>query len=168
MRYRLRLWASVGLLLGWAGLAEAQQPPPTAIWGRTSSTTTPTRAFRVDPCQANAKVYLPVATTGSAQIITGTAAQKIYLCSVSMWAGGAETFSIVAGTGTVCATATVAVIGFTTGSGGMRVDTASPFFAGTGEVAIAATTVNGDNLCVLQAAAAALSGVITYVKSTVQ
>ena len=54
-------------------------------------------------------------TTGT-QIVTGSAGNKIYICSVVLITAADQSISLVEGTGTVCATSIAAVMGGTTAS----------------------------------------------------
>ena len=116
-----------------------------------------------DPCQGNAKVYLPISQAANAQLITGTSAKKIYICHIMFNGSDAENISIVAGTGSVCATNTVAVFGSTTAANGMNFAANSGTSLGMGGFAIAATTVNADNLCLFQSGSGRVAGGMTYV-----
>ena len=113
---------------------------PTVLYN--TSGTAVTLSPVLDPCQLNAKVYTPISTTANVQMITGTAAKKVYICSILLKNAIAENFSIVAGTGTTCGTATVAVIGGATAALGLVFDASSGFVLGDGLSAIAATTIN--------------------------
>lgn len=121
------------------------------------------RSKILDPCEANDKVYKTISQTTSTQLITGTASKKIYVCSVMIVTAGAENVSFVAGTGSVCGTSTVAVIGSTTAANGPNLAANTGFSHGSGFSSIAATTVNADNLCLLQSSANRIAGVMTYV-----
>ena len=121
------------------------------------------KRLRADPCAVNAKLYLPISQTTSTQLITGTASKKLYLCSLYVVATGAEAISFVAGTGSVCATNTVAVIGGTTAVAGLGLAANGVLPMGDGGFSLAATTVNADNLCLFQDGSDRLGGVLTYV-----
>jgi hypothetical protein len=116
-----------------------------------------------DPCELNAKVYLPFSQATSAQLIPGTSSKKTYLCSVTLVAGDAENVSFVSGTGTVCATSIAAVIGSTTAANGLNLAANGGFAMGNGASALAAITANAANLCLLQSGTGRVSGVLTYV-----
>jgi hypothetical protein len=109
--------------------------------------------------------FANVSQTASAQIITGVSGRRIYICSINLVSALANNVAIVAGTGSTCGTSTVAVPGT---SGGTTAATGWNFGAnggiahGGGLGAIAKTTVNGDNLCILQSASTQLSGGISY------
>lgn len=118
---------------------------------------------RGDPCALNAKVYTPISQTAGTQLITGTSSKKTYICSVVLVGSDAENVSLVAGTGTVCATNTVAVIGGASAATGPNLAANGGFTMGTGVAAIAATTVNADNLCLLQSGSGRVAGVMTSV-----
>ena len=120
-----------------------------------------------DPCQVNARTYGNINQTTGTQLITGTASKKIYFCSWNDQNGGtAQNYSVVAGTGTVCATTTVAVTGLsggTTAATGWNVAANGGRTLGNGQSSIAATTVNADNVCLLQSASIQISGGFSYV-----
>lgn len=118
-----------------------------------------------DPCEVNAAVYLAISQAASTQIISGTASNKLYICHifVEVASTGGEKFSVVAGTGSVCATNSVAVIGSTTAANGMDFSASGGMSLGSGAKAIAKTTVNADNLCILQSGTTRLNGSMKYV-----
>ena len=99
-------------------------------------------------------------TTGTT-IITGTASQRIYICSILLVSATAQNVSIVEGTGTVCATGITALYGGTTASialaanGGFAQASPKPFIS---------TQVTANGLCILQSGAGNVSGSISYVK----
>jgi hypothetical protein len=117
----------------------------------------------LDPCVSAVKVYTPITTTANVQLITGTASKKTYICSIMLVSAAAENISLVAGTGTVCATSIVAVIGGTTAATGPNLAANGGFVVGDGAHAFAATTVNADNLCILKSGAGVVAGVMTSV-----
>jgi hypothetical protein len=117
----------------------------------------------VDPCAGNAKVYTAISQTAGTQLITGTSAKKTYVCSFFVIGADAENVSLVAGTGTVCATNTVAVIGGTSAANGPNMAANGGFVIGNGNYSIAATTVNADNLCLLQSGSGRIAGAMTSV-----
>jgi len=119
-----------------------------------------------DPCRINAKTFVGIDQVTSTQLVTGVAAKKIYICSVQLVTATSQNVVFVAGTGTTCGTTTVAVPGL---SGGATADEGWNFGKnagiafGTGGWAIAATTVNQDNLCLLQSSSGQVSGGFSYV-----
>lgn len=118
----------------------------------------------LDACAGNAKVHTPISLTANTQLITGTALKKTYVCSILLISSAAgEGVSLVAGTGSVCGTSTVAVIGGATAATGLILAANVPVSPGNGAASIAATTVNADNLCLLKTSAALVSGVMTSV-----
>jgi hypothetical protein len=97
--------------------------------------------------------------TASATVITGTASQFLYICSIFLMSATAQNVSVTEGTGTVCATSEDALIGGTTASvavgvtGGMVITSGVPWLK---------TKQAGENLCVEQSGAGNVSGIITY------
>lgn len=118
-----------------------------------------TRTF--DPCSAGTKLFVPISQATGTQLLTGTASNRTYICSivVSQPSSSTQTFSLVNGTGTVCATSTAAMIGATTAANGMQL----PFSHGSGSASIAKSTVNADNVCLLQSSTDRIAGVLSYV-----
>ncbi len=100
--------------------------------------------------------------TASAQLITGTASQKIYFCTVMVISGTAQNIELVEGTGTTCGTGTAGLWGGTTAATG-------PNLAANGGFAVASpaytnfTATAADNVCLLQSGTGQVSGWITYV-----
>ena len=104
--------------------------------------------------------FIAVNQTSSTTVITGTAAKKIYICSIVLLTATTQNVSVVEGTGTVCASGTpVGVLGGTTAS--------MSFNAGGGLVSTAATPwfverTAADNICVVQSGVGNVSGGIFY------
>lgn len=100
--------------------------------------------------------------TASATVITGTASQFIYICSIVLVSATAQNLSLTEGTGTVCATGEAAVMGGTTASiavaanGGFSSVAARPWLK---------TATAADGLCLEQSGAGNVSGIITYKKA---
>lgn len=104
--------------------------------------------------------------TASAQLITGVSGRKIYFCSGNLQMnGGANTASLVSGTGTVCATGITAVPGFdggTTAATGYSFAANSGIVWGGGDSPLARTTNNTDNFCILVGSATRVVGGWNY------
>jgi hypothetical protein len=118
-----------------------------------------------DPCQTATKVYTPInVVTATNTIITGVSAKKKYVCGIFLYPAGTQNVAIFqATTATACATALVAVIGGTTTATGVIMTAQAGFVLGNGASAVAATTVNQTDLCVVTSAAVQLSGVVVTV-----
>jgi hypothetical protein len=118
----------------------------------------------LDPCRTQANIFKPISQTANTQVVTGTAAKKIYICSINLVTAGANNVAIVEGTGTVCATGIAGVsTGGTTAATGWNFAANMGIAQGNGMGSIMAEATNADNLCILQSAAVQLSGVIGYV-----
>jgi hypothetical protein len=122
-----------------------------------------TNAVVLDPCRTNANIFKPISQTASAQLVTGTAAKKIYVCSINLVTAGANNVALVEGTGTTCATGIAGMAGGTTAATGWNFAANGGLTEGSGLGSIMAEATNADNLCLLQSAAVQLSGVIGYV-----
>jgi hypothetical protein len=118
-----------------------------------------------DPCQTATKAYTTInVATATNTIITGVAAKKKYICGIFLYPAGADNIAIFqATTATSCATALVGVIGGTTTATGIVATAQAGFVLGNGASAVAATTVNQTDLCIVTSAAVQLSGVVVTV-----
>jgi hypothetical protein len=117
----------------------------------------------LDPCRTQANIFKPISQTASAQLVTGTSAKKIYICSINLVTAAANNVAMVEGTGTVCATGIAGMAGGTTAATGWNFAANGGLTQGNGMGSIMAEATNADNLCLLQSAAVQLSGVIGYV-----
>jgi len=117
-----------------------------------------------DVCNFTTKTSLAFSQAASAQLLTGVAGRRTFICGILIHATAAEVVSLVSGTGVVCAGTPAALIGSTTVAQGPSLADKSSLNLGSGNgtVAIAATATN---ICLLQAATSRLSGVLTYVRS---
>jgi hypothetical protein len=119
----------------------------------------------VDPCKGQTKLYVSINQTANTQLAVGTAAKKIYICSIHVVVAAATNVALVEGTGSVCATGTAGVSGF----GGATAATGWNFAAnggialGNGDAAVGAEGTAADNLCLFNSAAGQVSGGISYV-----
>jgi hypothetical protein len=107
--------------------------------------------------------FTPVSITADTQIITaGNANMFVYICSYNLNAAGADIASIVEGTGATCGTNTKAMIGGSTGAGGLAFAASTTVNFGGGAGAVAKTTVAGNNVCILRTTGAILAGVVGW------
>jgi hypothetical protein len=98
--------------------------------------------------------------TASTTVITGTASQFLYVCSIVLVSATAQNISVVEGTGTVCATGIAALVGGTTASVALA---ANGGFSSVAGLPWMKTKTAADNFCVLQSGSGNVSGTITYV-----
>lgn len=117
----------------------------------------------LDPCQSATKLYQTISQTTNTQLFAGTSAKKTYVCHIMVVGADAENISLVAGTGSVCATNTVAVVGSTTAAAGPNLSANGGFSIGQGGFSVAASTVNADNICLFQSGSGRVAGVMSYV-----
>jgi hypothetical protein len=119
----------------------------------------------LDPCKGLTKLYASISQTANTQLVAGTAAKKIYVCSIHVVAAAATNVAVVEGTGSVCATSTAGVSGF----GGATAATGWNFAAnggialGNGDSSLGAEGTSGDNLCIYNSGSGQVSGGISYV-----
>jgi hypothetical protein len=119
--------------------------------------------MRSDPCQVNAKVYLPVSLTANTKIVTGTASKKIYVCSINLVVAAATNVALVEGTGSTCGTNTAGMAGGATAATGWNFAANGGLTQGNGWASIAAQATAADDLCIFVSAANQTSGTIVYV-----
>lgn len=121
----------------------------------------------VDPCQSASAThgFTAISTAASAEIVTGTASLKTYICSITMVADAAVDVAVVAGTGTVCATSIAAVYGGTTAATGLAFAANGGLSEGNGGYWVAVTETAQDNLCLLLSGAVQVSGKIRWAKA---
>lgn len=127
-----------------------------------------TRSRILDPCEANVQSYVAISitTATTTRIVTPSASNKTYICSLFLTSAAADNVGIVEGTGGTCGTGTAGVIGGTTAANG-------PNFAANGGVmlqaggktAVAQTAGTNVDLCLITSAATPLAGGIKYVQA---
>lgn len=148
-----------------AELLAAAEPQGQFATGQGFKITDGNNFFVVDPCKGQAKVYASINQTASAQLVSGTASKKIYVCSIHVVTAAAANVALVEGTGSVCATGAAGVSGF----GGATAATGWNFAAnggialGNGDSSLGAESASGDNLCIFNSGSGQVSGGISYV-----
>jgi hypothetical protein len=124
-----------------------------------------TNSALVDPCQSGIKTYTPIniVTATNTKIVAGVGGKKGYLCGLALYWGGTNNVAIVEGSGTNCGTSPIGIVGGATPATGI-VGTASTTIKmdDTG-YAHAATSVTGNDVCLITSAAVQLSGVAVTV-----
>jgi len=119
----------------------------------------------LDPCKGLTKLYASISQTANTQLVAGTAAKKIYVCSIHVVAAAATNVAVVEGTGSVCATSTAGVSGFggTTAATGWNFAANGGIALGNGDSSLGAEGTSGDNLCIFNSGSGQVSGGISYV-----
>lgn len=107
--------------------------------------------------------FKPVSITTGTQLITGTASQNVYICSIDLVVSAADNVALVEGTGTVCATGTAGMAGGTTAAAGWNFTANGGITKGDGFHAQFKTATQADNVCLLVSGAAQVSGSMTWV-----
>ncbi|HEY6249133.1 MAG TPA: hypothetical protein VI685_04185, partial [Candidatus Angelobacter sp.] len=122
-------------------------------------------AVVADPCQANAKVFVSVNQTANTRLVTGTAAKKIFPCSINLVTATAQNVALVEGTGTTCGTGTAGVQGFggATAATGWNLAANGGLTYGNGASALGAEGTAADDLCLFQSGTGQVSGGLSYV-----
>lgn len=119
-----------------------------------------------DACQANPHSWTPIniSTAANTKIVAGVANKKTYICYIFLFSAGTQNVGIVEGSGTNCATSTLGLIGGATAATGPNLTAQTGFVQGTGQNAVAASTVNANDFCLITSAAVQLSGVAVTVQ----
>lgn len=108
--------------------------------------------------------YAPISQTGDTAVITATASQYVYVCSIVLVAGAAETVSIWEGTGTACGTGSAAIFGSTTEANGLAL-AANGGFSAVAPTPFFRTASTNVDLCIRQVGTNQISGMISYLKA---
>jgi len=118
-----------------------------------------------DPCKGQTKLYVSINQTANTQLVAGTAAKKIYICSIHVVVAVATSVALVEGTGSVCATGTTGVSGFggATAATGWNFAVNGGIVLGNGDAAVGAEGTSADNLCLFNSGSGQVSGGISYV-----
>jgi hypothetical protein len=116
----------------------------------------------LDPCQIVATVRQPISisTAANIKIVTGTAAKKTHICGMMLLAAGTTNVGIVEGSGVNCATSPLGLIGGATAATGPNLTAQAGFVSPPAGYAIASTTVNANDICLINSAAIQVSGYI--------
>lgn len=117
--------------------------------------------FGVLACES----FTPVNTTASVLLVTGSAGQFVYICSVNFVVSAADNIAVVEGTGATCGGATAGIFGGATAATGWNLTaTNAQVSFGSGLGMIGKTGSAGNNVCLLVSAASQVSGGITFTK----
>jgi hypothetical protein len=116
----------------------------------------------LDPCEYTQHVWtrIDVAAAASTVLVAGTSAKKTYICSIGLMSAGTTNLGIVEGSGTTCGTSPLGLIGGNTAAKGLNLTAQAGAAFGNGKAAIAASTVNANDICLINSAAIQVSGYI--------
>ena len=122
-----------------------------------------------DPCTFQTKTNVPISTaSGTAALVTGVSAKKIYVCSLSLIVPAAVSVSLSEGSGATCGTSNQGgVIGVATNgtaANGLPLPANGGLTLGSGIGTIAQTATSANYLCLFQSSTAQLAGNLTYVQ----
>ena len=124
-------------------------------------------AVVADPCMREARIPVSITQTAGTQLITGTASERVFICSMHIVTATAQNIALVSGTGTVCATSTSGMVGF----GGATAATGWNFAANGGiqmghsDWSYGKSDTDADNVCLFQSGSGQVSGGLTYVSA---
>lgn len=122
-----------------------------------------------DPCMFQAKTNVAISTaSGTAALVTGVSAKKIYIRSLALIAPSAVSVSLAEGSSATCGTSNqAAVIGVATNgtaANGMPLAANGGLTLGNGGGTVASTATNANYLCLFQSGTAQIAGNMTYVQ----
>jgi hypothetical protein len=100
--------------------------------------------------------------TAGAQLITGAATKQTYVCNLFIYSATAQNAALVEGTGTVCATGILGLMGGSTAATGQNLAANQGFVLPASTVPWAKTVTAADNVCLLQSGTGQISGVIVW------
>lgn len=112
----------------------------------------------IDPCQGQTKVFTLISITTGTQVVTGTASKKQYVCEFQITTATTQNIALIEGSGSVCASSPLGLLGGATAATGFTFVANEGIVIGNGSSAIAATTVNANNICVLTSSTGQISG----------
>jgi hypothetical protein len=146
-------------------LLAAAEPQGQFATGQGFKITDGTNFLVVDPCKAQTKFYASISQTANTQLVAGTGAKKIYVCSIHVVAAAAANVAVVEGTGSVCGTSTTGVsgLGGATAATGWNFSANGGIALGNGDSSLGAQGTSGDNLCIFNSGSGQVSGGISYV-----
>jgi hypothetical protein len=115
-------------------------------------------------CRREDLLYVSINQTANTQLVTGTASERIYICSLHFTTATAQNIALVDGTGTTCGTGTSGVEGFggSTAATGWNLAANSGVVLPVGVNAWGRTTTNADNVCLFQSGSGQVSGGLSY------
>jgi hypothetical protein len=89
----------------------------------------------------------------------------VHICFVFLVSATTQQVTLIAGTGTVCGTTQIALMGSTTVTGvtGLNLAANEGFVLGTGFYPIAETATTAQHLCLMQSSTGQISGIIRYI-----
>jgi len=114
-------------------------------------------------CERETVLYIQISQTTGTQLITGTASERIYICSLQLMTATAQNVALVDGTGSVCATSPTGLLGGSTAATGWNFAANGGIVLPTTRDSWAKTSTDADNVCLLQSSTGQISGSLTYV-----
>lgn len=118
-----------------------------------------------DACQTQSRITVPISTTSSLRIITGTSAKKTYVCYLQFALGAsADNVALVEGTGSTCGTSTAGMAGGATAATGWNLLANGSVTSGAIQNWAFVTATAAHDVCLLVSSGAQLSGVVQYVQ----
>jgi hypothetical protein len=119
--------------------------------------------IETDPCAYIESTAYAIDLTADTKIATGVAGQKFYICSLAFNTATAQNIAFIEGTGALCGTGTVGVIGGNAAAKGFNFADNQGISWGSGKGTVAKTSNTGYNLCIDISGTAQVSGAMTYV-----
>ena len=120
-------------------------------------------AVAAGPCEREVPLYAQVDQASGEQLITGTASERVYVCSIAIVTATAQNIALVDGTGTVCATSPTGLLGGSTAATGQNFAVNGGWVLPFNQGGWAKTSTDADNVCLRQSSTGQVSGIVTYV-----
>jgi len=127
-----------------------------------------TRQSVLDACEANAQSYANgvITSATTTRIITPSASNKTYICSMLLTASAADNVGIVEGTGGTCGTGTAGVVGGTTAANGPNFTAnGGLMMQAGGKTAVAQTAGTNVDFCLITSSSGPLTYSVKYVQA---
>lgn len=123
-------------------------------------------ARMADPCTAYAKTFVPISinTAATTVVISASASNKNYICSLELVAAGADNVALVEDATGSCASPDAGMAGGTTAATGWNFAANSGIARGNGNGTVYKSASTNVNVCLITSAAVQLSGVLSYVQ----
>lgn len=119
-----------------------------------------------DPCSGYDKTYVPISinTATTTAVISASASNKNYICSLELVAAGADNVALVEDATAACASPDAGMAGGTTAATGWNFAANSGIARGNGNGTVYKSASTNVNVCLITSAAVQLSGVLSYVQ----
>jgi hypothetical protein len=134
-------------------------PSVVSMIGGTGQSANPSRIIACDNFAS-----ISISNNTTTRIVTGSATQTIYICSINLVVSSATAVNVIEGADTFCNTNVQGVFGGTATASGWNLATNGGLTQGTGVGMIGKTANAGNHLCIQNSTAATIAGGMTWTK----